>query len=248
MKPYKLSDKIIKTIHKEFEKALKTYNNATEAFKFNYTPKAPGTAKKIKIYCLPTAWCKMTTLVQKTSTEIAWHMLVEKTNKTTYIITDVLVYPQTVSGATVNTDDTKYALWVSEQPDETFNKMRGQGHSHVSMGVSPSLVDTTYYNDLLSTMQKGFYMFMILNKSEKMFLQLVDLDANIVYETSDIVFEIATKQWSQDKWYTEAMKNIRKNVWSRSSNAQATHSTYAGAQQTLDGFYGEEDNWYDRFK
>ena len=83
MKPYKMSDNILKAIQKEFQKALKKYNNTNTTFQFNYTPKLNST-KKVKIYCLPTAWCKITTLVQKTETEIAWHMLVEKVSKTQY--------------------------------------------------------------------------------------------------------------------------------------------------------------------
>ena len=212
MRPYKLTEKTIATIQKEFKKALQNYSNAAQAFSFNYTPKAPTTKKKIKVYCLPTAWCKMQTLVQKTTTEIAWHMLVEKTDKTSYVISDVLVYPQTVTSATVTTDDTKYALWVNELPDEEFNKLKGQGHSHVDMGISPSAVDTGYYNDLLSTMTKGFYLFLILNKKSDMFLQLVDLDANVIYEKADITFEIATKNWTQNKWYDTVTKQITRRT------------------------------------
>lgn len=236
MRPYRLSDKIVNTIQKEFEKTLKKYSNAAQAFHFSYTPKAPATAKKkIKIYCLPTAWCKMTTLVQKTSTEIAWHMLIEKTSKTSYVITDVLVYPQTVTGATVSTDDTKYALWVGALPDEQFNNMRGQGHSHVNMQVSPSGVDTGYYDDLLSTMSKGFYIFMILNKKEDMFLQLIDLDTNLIYDTEDITFEVATKQWSQNKWYETALKQITKHTptYSKYNSNLRPHQT---------SFYGEQED------
>lgn len=244
MKHYKLSDKIVTTIQKEFEKALQKYNNASQTFSFNYTPQGPKTTKKIKVYCLPTAWCKMMTLVQKTNTEIAWHMIVEKSNKTTYFITDVLVYPQTVTGSTVNTDDTKYALWVNALPDKEFNNLRGQGHSHVNMPTSPSGVDTGYYNDLLSTMTKGFYLFMILNKKEDMFIQLVDLDANLIYDSTDIVFEVASKQWAQNKWYTEAMKQISepKPAW-KNTKTTGMHRAYQGS--FYDGVYSkEEEDFY----
>jgi hypothetical protein len=248
MKPYKLTDKDITKIQKEFEKSLKKYNNAAQPFYFNYTPKPTTTTKKkIKLYCLPTAWCKMMTLVQKTSTEIAWHMLIEKTSKTSYVISDVLVYPQTVTGATVNTDDTKYALWVNDLSNEDFNKMRGQGHSHVNMGVSPSGVDTGYYNDLLSTMSKGYYIFMILNKREDMFLQLVDLDTNVIYDSSDIIFEVATKQWSQTKWYETVTKQITKYIPNYLSNYTKNKKDYANAYQTRledkqeDLFYGLDE-------
>ena len=261
MKPYKISDTLLKNIQKEFQKALKKYDNTNAIFNFSYTPKHTTTAKKVKIYCLPTAWCKMTTLVQKTETEIAWHMLINKISKTQYIITDIIVYPQTVTGATVNTDDTKYALWVNNIPDKDFELMRGQGHSHVNMGVSPSSVDTNYYADLLQTMQKGYYLFMILNKRGDMFLQLVDIDANTVYESTDIVFEIASKEWYQSKWYTEMMKNIThmSNAFGKAtdrayhgygynpnkSNVQATESRIEKGTNKFTEMIG--DDWYDRF-
>lgn len=245
MKPFKISDAIMKNIQKEFKKALEQYKNTNVPFSFKYTPKQSGNTKKIKVYCLPTAWCKITTLVQKTDTEIAWHMLVNKVSKNQYIITDVLVYPQTVTGATVNTDDTKYALWVNSIPDKDFEIMRGQGHSHVNMGVSPSSVDTKYYNDLLQTMQKGFYIFMIVNKKSDIFINLIDIEGNTVYETTDITFEIATQKWYQDKWYTEMMKNI-----THLSSAYGRRTTFGREAYGMDRGFSEMlgDDLYDRFK
>lgn len=253
MKPYKISDTILKSITKEFKKALEQYDNANTPFKFNYTLKNTTPTKKVKIYCLPTAWCKITTLVQKTDTEIAWHMLIKKMSKTQYIITDVLVYPQTVTGATVNTDDTKYALWVNAIPDKEFETLRGQGHSHVNMGVSPSSVDTKYYSDLLKVVQKGFYMFMITNKKGDMFLQLIDLDENAMYENSDIVFEIASQQWNQNKWYTDILKNI-KHISSAFSDRSGYNGYGYNATKTKNNEPSNNsirelvgDDWYDRF-
>ena len=254
MRQYKITDTIIKAIQKEFKEALKNYNNVSTEFQFKYTPKPKQktNTKKIKIYCLPTAWCKLTTLVQKTDTEIAWHMLINKVSKTQYIITDVLVYPQTVTGATANTDDTKYALWVNSIPDKDFQLMRGQGHSHVNMGVSPSSVDTTYYNDLLETIQKGFYLFMIVNKKGDMFIQLVDVDANTVYETNDIIFEIASQQWYQNKWYGEVIKNINRvtNTYNRGySGYGITLPQESSKLSKNESKFTESigDDWYDRF-
>lgn len=260
MKPYKMTDTILKAIQKEFQKALKQYDSASTTFQFKYTPKPAKSTKQIKVYCLPTAWCKITTLIQKTDTEIAWHMLINKVSKNQYIITDVLVYPQTVTGATVNTDDTKYALWVNAIPDADFQIMRGQGHSHVNMGVSPSSVDTSYYADLLKTVQKGFYLFMIANKKGDMFLQLIDVDANTVYESSDIIFEIASQQWYQNKWYNEMMKNISRitNTYNRAHTVKddnyhgyglnAAHHIESKLEKGTNK-YSEiiGDDWYDRF-
>lgn len=208
MKPYKVDANTLKSIKKAFEAALEKYSDTTKAFDFNFKPTTPKTKTKIKMYCMPTAWCKIHTLVQKTDTEIAWHLLISKINKNQYIITDVLVYPQTVTSVTVNTDDTKYALWVNELNDEDFGCLRGQGHSHVNMGVEPSSVDTNYYKDLLSTMKEGFYFFMIVNKKNNMFLQFVDITNNVIYETNDIIFEIASKTWKQQTWYDKVIKKI----------------------------------------
>ena len=91
MRPYKISDAILKNIQKEFKKALEQYKHADTAFSFKYTPAKSANTKKVKVYCLPTAWCKITTLVQKTDSEIAWHMLINKVSKTQYIITIVAI-------------------------------------------------------------------------------------------------------------------------------------------------------------
>ena len=254
MRPYKISDTILKNIQKEFKKALEQYKHADTAFSFKYTPAKSANTKKVKVYCLPTAWCKITTLVQKTDSEIAWHMLINKVSKTQYIITDVLVYPQTATGSTVNTDDTKYALWVNNIPDKEFEMLRGQGHSHVNMGVTPSSVDAKYYSDLLQTVSKGFYIFMIINKKGDIHLQLIDIDANIVYETADIAFEIATKDWYQNKWYTEVMKNISQITNTHHRNFDRAYNGYGitNTRSTIDkneSKFSEciGDDWYDRF-
>lgn len=142
------------------------------------------------LYIESEAFLKMQLYVQQTSTEIAWHGTVTKTDKD-YIIHDVFLYPQKIAAATVQTDQDKYNAWTEELDDETFNSMRFQGHSHVNMGVSPSGVDTSYYNDMLQVLSKNdFYIFMILNKSGDMHLLIYDLAKNIVYNKNDIDVKI----------------------------------------------------------
>ena len=69
-------------------------------------------------------------------TEIGWHGLARKLeNNEGYAITNTLLYPQIITATTVNTDQKKYQDWLNAQPDEVFNQIKMQGHSHVSMSV-----------------------------------------------------------------------------------------------------------------
>lgn len=238
MRPYKLTKNLITQIKKEFTNALDNYTATEGKFSFSFIPKLES-KNKYNVYCLPTAYCKMRTLVNNTSSEIAWHMCLNQLNKNTVCITDVLVYPQTVTGTTVNTDDTKYSLWLGDLPDEQFNTLRGQGHSHVNMGVSPSGVDTSYYADLLTNIKKGVYLFMIMNKKGEMFLQLIDIDRNTIYDKQDIIFTISSAQWNENSWYDEQVKMIekpiKKYIYSYNTEKEK-HRLYEG------------DDWFDRFK
>jgi len=121
--------------------------------------------KKIKI--TEKTWKKITALVQNCDTEIAWQGTVMKT-KDAYIITNVIVPPQEVSGTTSDTDDKEYSEWLFGLPDKEFNQLRFHGHSHVDMGVFASGTDTGYRNNLVDNLPKDeFYIFMIINKSHK---------------------------------------------------------------------------------
>lgn len=155
---------------------------------------------KAKLFITAAAYAKMMLYVRDTDTEIAWHGTALRTTANTtqltaeFLIKDVFLYPQLVTGATVDTDQEKYNQWVTELDDETFNDMRFQGHSHVNMGVSPSGVDTAYYDSILNTLKieqpDSFYIFTIMNKRGEMYLVIYDLAKNIVYAKEDIEIHI----------------------------------------------------------
>ena len=240
MKPYKITDNIAKKIKKDFLEKLGAIDITSQSFNFKYSLTIPKKeAKPLKVHCLPTAYHKMQNLVKNTSSEIAWHMIVRKTGKNTLCITDVLVYPQTVTNSTVNTDDVKYPTWLSELDDETFNNLRGQGHSHVNMGISPSSVDTNYYSDLLKTLTSGFYLFIIMNKKDDMFIQAVDVDKNIIYETADIEFEVASNTYNENSWYAEQMVNIETITKRTSYKTETGKSTKKSNESEEDSIWGD---------
>lgn len=134
------------------------------------------------------AFLKMRELVSSTSTEVAWHGLVKRdAENDAYIIHDIILYPQRVTGVTVNTDDEKYAMWLMNEPDEVFEEIRMQGHSHVRMGVTPSITDETYYETILQSLDKSdFYIFMITNKQGDMNIWIHELFNNLLFEPKDV--------------------------------------------------------------
>jgi hypothetical protein len=153
----------------------------------------------------------MNALVKGSSDEIAWHGVVEK-NQSYYLIKEILVYPQTVTGATVVTDQNKYSMWLMEQPDEIFNNLRFQGHSHVNMGVSPSGVDQAWYDSILKQLtNQDYYIFLILNKRGDVTISLYDMPSNTIYDTDDINLSVLLEdETTLNDWYTEQVTVVEK--------------------------------------
>lgn len=143
--------------------------------------------EKAKLYFTPEAYCKMTTLIKGCEKEIAWHGIVDRNEEGAYIISDIMMYPQEITGATVTSNDEKYPMWLMQQPDEIFNRIRFQGHSHVNFGATPSGVDTTLYANMLQTLEDNdFYIFFIMNKRSEYWVQIYNLAENIVYDKNDV--------------------------------------------------------------
>lgn len=140
------------------------------------------------------AYLKMRQLVMSEDKEVGWHGLVRKEDNV-YTIYDVLVYPQTVTGATVQTDTEKYTGWFIEQDIE---HMRFQGHSHVNMSTSPSGVDVQYYSDLISSMN-DYYIFFIMNKRGEYHLEFHDLVNGISYDK--LSYDIVLEDKDLNEWY-----------------------------------------------
>lgn len=183
------------------------------------------------------AWLKMQQLIQKADGEIGWHGIVERQNNF-FTIKDILVYPQTVSGATVTTDAVEYSTWLMKLDDETFNHCRYQGHSHVNFNVSPSGVDQQFYNDILQTLQENdYYIFMIINKRSDIYIVIYDYTNNILFETKDITIKILVKGGDVELWASKAMHdNVKKIVY----QAPVTTSTLTKEEEKdLERRYGK---------
>lgn len=177
---------------KEFERAISNLKTSDGKLQFSRT--IGQVNRKATVLFSAKAYLKMTTLIRDFGDEVAWHGIAyrsEDETKDIYHIEDILVYPQVVTGATVNTDQEKYQTWLMAQSDDVFNNIRFQGHSHVNMGVSPSSVDTTHQEKIIEQLEDDmFYIFMIWNKRHDVFTKIYDMKKNIMFESTDVTVDV----------------------------------------------------------
>lgn len=151
------------------------------------------------------AYSKMMALVDRFDTEIAWHGFVRRSDHDHFVIEDVLVYPQTVTGTTVNTDQEAYDQWLMTIEGDNFNRMKFQGHSHVNMGTSPSATDLQHQAKIISQLGgEGFYIFMIVNKKRQCTMKVYDADNNTLFENDDIDVVVPEEDVQLSKFIEEA--------------------------------------------
>lgn len=203
MHQMRLTNKQIQEILTSMRQQLKNFKTRQDTLQIDWKMPTYKEHDKARLIILPTAWEKMIALIDECDKEIAWHGLVTKTDNT-YTITDILIFPQTVTGCTVTSDETEYSLWLANQPDNVFNSMRFHGHSHVNMATSPSGVDTSYQEDILQNL-KDFYIFGIFNKKGDHWCAIYDVESNIAYSNADI--ELITPNTGNTAWAKEAIKS-----------------------------------------
>lgn len=175
------------------------------------------------IFITADAYIKMRKLVNDTSTEIGWYGTVTKQPglDEVYIIDDIIVYPQKVTGVTCEQDDDKMFNFEMSLTTDQVNHKRFQGHSHVNMGVTPSGVDEQFYRDLL-TQVNDYFIITVTNKREEYTTRFYDIANNIVY--SDLPIRVITESGGVlDLWYEEAKKQL--------VNKNSTTKTYTAADQ-----------------
>lgn len=192
-RPIKMSEEIIQQMVSEFEQAIRDLKTVDGKVSYTRAVTYKNTGAKVVIDFSPIAFLKMTALIREFSSEVAWHGTIERISPTRFLVKDILVYPQKVTGATVNTDQEAYAKWIQELDDETFNSLRFQGHSHVNMGVSPSSTDIENQGRIVSQFGSAdhFYIFMIWNKSMDFSARVFDMAANSIYDTDEVEVEVA---------------------------------------------------------
>lgn len=216
-KPLRVTKEMKQSLLQEFVQYLNSgkLSDGCVDFKKNFYYR-DGETEKVRLHFEPKAWLKMTALIDGfTVDEVAWYGTVEHPQPDMYIITDVYTYPQTVGAAAVNTDQeregSEYTKWMNEVEPEIWNKQRFQGHSHVSMGVTPSATDLKHQRDLIAQFSgdDDFYIFMIWNQKMQYDAKIYDMKTNTLYETKDIDLTVCDPDLDIDAFMAEAKKMVK---------------------------------------
>ena len=209
----KLTPDYIENIKQEFDKALSEQSSIADG-KFTFIRSFSLGKKPATIHFTAEAYTKMVMLIQRFDKEVAWHGVAKRMDGEgdNYIIEDIDVYPQLVSGATVEMDENEYTNWFTEnREDERFGFLNMQGHSHVNMGTSPSATDIDHQKTILQALpQNGFYIFVICNKRLECNARIYDMSKNIMFENDDISITID----GYDEFFADAKKLVRDRVYS----------------------------------
>ena len=225
-----LTPEDIEGIKEDFEKAL---TGAISDGRINFQKTFGAIQRKAELLFTEIAWYKMQALIRECDKEVGWHGVAKRVDdpeKDAYIIEDILVYPQEVTGTTVNPDQNQYQMWLMSHPDEIFNNIRMQGHSHVNMSVSPSGVDTTFYEQILRQLDDTmFYIFMVWNKRNERHIKIYDMAKNVLFETSDVTVSVIPDENGIEKFLSDAKKMItdRKPITYQPGN-YSTPNNYGG--------------------
>lgn len=219
MNQIKIDQRRIIEYVKEFETYLNTGKFTDGKITFNRTIAPLPNSERAKIYFTDMAWTKMQILIGCFDKEVAWHGVVSRggdESKYEYCITDILVYPQEVTGATVDMDVGKYDEWIRDNADdERFYHIGMQGHSHVNMTVSPSGKDLEHQKTILGQMSDDmFYIFMILNKLGDKNITIYDLEKNMLFDTADIDIEVLGDGYQIDAFLKDAKDIVKEHVYS----------------------------------
>lgn len=239
----KITSDCLDEVRKDFEEALQSGKFSDG--KITFTKSIGSINRKANVFFTDLAWVKMQTLIREFDKEIAWHGIAfrgDDETKDDYIIKDILVYPQEVTAATVNTDQEKYQTWLFEHDDDVFNNIRMQGHSHVNMGTTPSSVDSSLYDRILEQLDDDmFYIFMIWNKRGDKTIKIYDMAKNVLFETSDCTVSVLEDGYSIERFLKEAKSLVSDKVSNYTNNATPS---FGGGYRYGSGYYGSEGSYY----
>ena len=239
--------------------------------KINFTKTVSATTRRATLLFSELAWAKMTSLVAEFSSEVGWHGKATRVEGAPdmYIVEDIYVYPQNVTGTTVTPDQKLYDEWLNSFDDDVFNNMRFHGHSHVNMAVSPSGVDTGFWEEILTQLDDDmFYVFMIINKRWEQHVRIYDMKTNLYFPPSDVDVKIKNDGFGIEALLRDAQNKVKAVTYTPKTNTKpaqtscsqpaassATGANRAGLQTNPSPAKKEEkrgakpfggvDDWYD---
>lgn len=236
-KPIYLTQELREQAVEEFKKAVESAKMSDGKFSYNknFTYKE---SEKAKILFTSSAYAKMIQLLMSFDSEVAWHGVGCRLTGSTFVINDILVYPQTVTGTTVTMDEEEYAKWIYENiEDERFDNIVMQGHSHVKMQTSPSATDIQHQEVILSQLRPDkFYIFMIWNQRMENNTKIYDMLNNTLFETSEITYGIYDEECDISEFIADAKSVVKNKVYNTQTytggNTYYGSNYYSGQQYT----------------
>lgn len=197
--------------------------------------KLPEDIKKPTLIIPSDIYVQMLELINQSDVECSWHGLVDRNlRENSYLIYDILVFPQINSATATTTDEKEFAEWQTKliiDPEFPIEDLRMHGHSHVNMNVFSSGVDDQYQKDLLAKVEDGdYYIFLIMNKKMEMCIFIYDFEQQILFEKNDIDLRITDIEG--DDIRTWAKDELEQNV--------TTSRTYYGLPKTAKTAFEEE--------
>lgn len=188
MRPFKVTPEKHQELMDKFSEYLKSVSMVSNSFSFTEQFSEVKNKNKVFLSFTMKAYIKMRDLIDRFDSEIGWYGFVDKISDFEYQITDICVYPQLVTGATVKETNEP---WDDDMPIEQIKRRHFHGHSHVNMGVTPSGTDMKHRADQVEMVNSNsFYIFMITNKKCAWSAVVFDLANNVVYNTDDVLMDV----------------------------------------------------------
>ena len=224
-----MTPEMIAESKRKFEARLQNMNLANGTL--TYTETFQPTGQKAVVWFTPDAYTKMIALIQDSDKEVAWHGIAQRLESSGhYVISDILVYPQEVTGATVNTDQEEYERWMMDLEDDVFNNLRMQGHSHVYMDTFASATDLEHQAKIIKQLEGDmFYIFMIWNKKFKFTAKIYDLKINTLFEPGDVSVQMVGASQGLRDFLNEARAMVKPKTYGTQNNY---HGGYQGGYQS----------------
>lgn len=212
----------------KFLEELKNKNLINGTIKFEQPYEYPTeSCIRPEIEFSPEAWMKMTALIATNKGELAWYGVVDRKDEAHFYVSDILVYPQVVTGATVDHDEGERSKWFAEMPREIRSKCRLQAHSHVDFSPTPSGEDMNSRKDFLKYLSGNEYMiYMIINKKYEFTVAIYDLETNTIYKNNEVDIVVRAGETNLFDWYKK--ENIEKiKTYSYTAPAQSKEKNLA---------------------
>lgn len=247
----RMTPEMIEESKRKFEARLRNMNLANGTL--TYTETFQSTDQKAVVWFTADAYMKMVALIQDTEKEVAWHGVAHRMDTPGhYVISDIIVYPQKVTGTSVDMDPVEYGNWKMELEDDVVDHLCMQGHSHVRMDCFPSGTDLEHQREIVDQLDGDmFYIFMIWNKYLRYTAKIYDLKINTLFEQGDVSVQMVGANQGLAEFLTEARSmvkpfsassNYQSNYQNQTKPAATTQNTTAPAATTTAPATTKKDN------